>query len=264
MPRENDPRTTLYAGSAPSYESFGVQCISKRLKARGLNIAAVVKDGDSNGLAILKKDFPLIRNVLDKNHYIKKIPEHVSAAVKRGKAPQLRGRQVQIQQQISRILGVVHRYEDRHIGWRKLLFGALGHQMVAHLCGDHTKCPTTSAPACLADFPAYTHFRGEWVGLNWRCHVKKDKKDHSCDLAPAGEEKTRKEKHKIIDCEATRNWLLAYVAKQADRDEIMWFGSTNQNEGMNGKYAAKASKRIDYRCGKLPHELFTRCLLCHS
>jgi hypothetical protein len=35
-PRENDPRTVDYIGASTTYESFGVECISKRLKNRGL------------------------------------------------------------------------------------------------------------------------------------------------------------------------------------------------------------------------------------
>jgi hypothetical protein len=198
-------------------------------------------------LAILKEDFPSIRNILDKNHYIKKIPEHVLSAVKKGQAPALRGRQAQIQQQINRILGVVHRYEDRDVSWRKMLFCDLGHRMVGHLCGNHRKCPVTTSPPLSPDYPSYIEFRGERIGLNWACHVERNEHGNSQNLVAAGDQKTRKEKHKIIQCQTSRDWLLTYMAKQADRDEIMSFGSTNRNEGMNGKYAAKASKRIDFR-----------------
>lgn len=38
MPRADDPRTSLYTGPSVSYESFGVQCISKRLKSRGIRV----------------------------------------------------------------------------------------------------------------------------------------------------------------------------------------------------------------------------------
>lgn len=146
--REGDERTTEYFGSATSYESFGVQCISKRLKAKGIDVGAVIKDGDSNALTVLQTDFPNITNILDKNHYIKNIPKNVSAAT--SKAPELKGHQLQIQQQVNRILTVVHRHADRDLEWRKGLFSHLGEQMVHHLSGKHSLCPppaTTALPS---------------------------------------------------------------------------------------------------------------------
>lgn len=208
----------------------------------------VIKDGDSNSLSILQADFPSIRNVLDKNHYIKNIPFHMKAAVKTRKAPALRGRHTQIQQQINRILGVVHRYQDRDVSWRKLLFANLGQQMVAHLCGDHRRCPSSTGPpppSAATEFMGYTSFRDEWIGLNWRCHIETD--EFSQNLVPSGQPKSQKAKHKIIQCGLTRNWLHSYIAEQADREEIMWHGSSNKNESINSKYAVKASKRVDFR-----------------
>lgn len=40
--REDDERTADYPGSSVSYESFGVQCISKRLKKKGLQVLEVL------------------------------------------------------------------------------------------------------------------------------------------------------------------------------------------------------------------------------
>lgn len=194
----------------------------------------MIKDGDSNALRILEADYPMIRNVLDKNHYIKNIPNHIKSAVKAKKAPALKGRHIQIRDQINRILGVVHRYEDRDVSWRKQLFAHLGQQMVAHLCGNHTLCPSSSTPSAAAsssaapplvlkeDFVGDTDFKDEKIPLNWHCHAERDEAGNSRSLVPAGQPKSQKWKHKVIECQSTRHWLNTYVTEQAERDEIMW------------------------------------------
>lgn len=225
----------------------------------------MIKDGDSNSLSILQADFPSIRNVLDKNHYIKTIPQHVMAAVKANKAPALKGRHLQIQQQINRILGIVHRYEDHDLMWRKQLFAHLGQQMVAHICGNHTACPPSTSAAhdttnlsqqastssramiSLEEFSGYTMFKTEMIGLSWYCHVDADQTGISRSLLPAGQPKSQKWKYKVVNCQATKHWLTSYVNQQAERDEIMCYGSSNRNESINSKFAVKASKMNDFR-----------------
>lgn len=37
------------------------------------------------------------------------------------------------------------------------------------------------------------------------------------------------------------------IPMKADRDEIMWYGTSNRNESINNVYAVKASKAVDFR-----------------
>lgn len=210
----------------------------------------MIKDGDSNALGILQADFPAIRNILDKKHYIKNVPNHVKAAVKAKKAPALKGRHNQIQHQINRILGVVHRYEDRDISWRKQLFCHLGMQMVAHLCGSHAFCAsaepktfsassssasssqstsppssatgsssssTAAVPENSEDYAGWTLFCGEWIGLNWHCRVETNEDGSSQNLLQQGQAKSQKWKFKVITCTETREWLTSYVSQQVNQ-----------------------------------------------
>lgn len=243
---EGDRRTTLYTGSAKSYESFGMECISKRLKAAGINVTSVVKDGDSNALTMLQVEFPNIRNILDKNHYLKNIPKNIDAACQgRGaRAPELRGHQVQIQQQIKRILGIVHQFEEQDLDWRKGLFTHLGLQMVNHLCGEHKSCPVATPNSSSTGFTTYQQ---ACIILNWHCHVEVDDHGQSNNLVPAGEKKQRGWKYRMIRCNKTRDWLMSFIYDQAARDEIMWYGSSNMNESFHNAITVKASKRVDFR-----------------
>ena len=339
--RSTDARTVIYTGAATTYESFGVECIAQRLQKQRITVASVIKDGDSNALAILTKYYPGIMNILDKNHYIKNIPKHIQSAT-RSKAPELRGRSEQIQQQINRILGVIHRFPERSLEWRKALFLHLGMHMVCHLCGDHSSCPSAvlsdacdanpsassvaslaasefakqSAPAAsdvaaptpsgiatqsvssvvallasetitqsspstsrivalsasgfvvpptsgvvadsevAASSPSgaevsantgYTIFRGEKITLGWCCKVDAGDSSSSLTLHERGQPRSQKNKHKIITGQKSRAWLEEYITNQAERDEIMVYGSSNMNESIHNVYTVKADKRHDFR-----------------
>lgn len=84
--------------------------IAQRLMEAGIDLTDVVKDGDSNSTDAMKKHFPDLKVMADKNHVVKNLPEHVKTAAKNG-CQQLRGRSVQVQNHIRRILEHVHRLE---------------------------------------------------------------------------------------------------------------------------------------------------------
>ena len=105
-------------------------------------------------------------------------------------------------------------------------------------------------------------FDGELIDLHWRCHADPGQ---SSTLLPEGEE-SQKWKFKVIQGLETKQWLHKFIQEQADRDEIMWPGSSNINESIHNVYARKADKRYDFRFVKLRifsqfFFIFSNCLL---
>lgn len=119
----------MYAGASNQYEAYGVERIAERLKAAGIDVAQCIKDGDSNSMDRIRKHFPECLDISDFNHVIKNVPKNVGAAYQRG-CKGLRGRKVQIQAQIRRILSFIHRCEAAFyagderfdLEWRKCNF----------------------------------------------------------------------------------------------------------------------------------------------
>ena len=95
----------------------------------------------------------------------------------------------------------------------------------------------------------YTMFNGEQINLSWYCHMRTDGSQNSENLILCGEPKSQKWKYKVIRDEPTKRWLRSYIMDQSDRDEIMYYGSSNVNESIHNLYAVKANKRHDFRSG---------------
>lgn len=127
--RQDDRQVTVYAGASNQYEAYGVERIAERLHSAGIKVEQCIKDGDSNSMDRIRKLFPSCLDITDYNHVVKNIPKNIGAAFQRG-CTGLRGRKVQIQSHVRRILAFIHRCEAAFnagdmrfdLGWRKRNF----------------------------------------------------------------------------------------------------------------------------------------------
>ena len=186
---------------------FWASCLNPKLFS-GVNVTSVVKDGDSNSLSALQKQFPGIVEILDFNHIIKNIPKHVNAARKEG-AKGLQGRQSQIQAQVSRVLRMVHRSEAADpakftIQIRSRILKHCGYVCALHLTGDHKLCPVPgvgdAAPGGLLE------------QVDWTCPF-------AGGAGPAPE--SRKKKDQPLRCAKSVGFVVNYFEQLASKPSVL-------------------------------------------
>ncbi|KAJ3084811.1 hypothetical protein HK102_000545, partial [Quaeritorhiza haematococci] len=134
--QDDNEQTFLYVGNAKSYKSFGAGQIAKKLKDAKVLVATVVKDDDANTIIEIQRFHPNVSQVLDEGHVIKNIPKKVKAKAKEKGYEQLKGRDIQLQQQVRRQLKYIKTVlEEEALEDKQHVWTILSEITVQHLQG---------------------------------------------------------------------------------------------------------------------------------